>query len=122
MFLIEPVNISESEERITTIGWERNKKNQLHPRIVDMSSSMNTEKLAESAVNLNLKVFKVPIRKFKISFASKVKISLRIFILNKLMKWRIAPDIDLEVIKNQKCLLLGSGTLGCNVARCLMVN
>ena len=56
MLLIEPVSISESEERITTIGWERNKKNQLHPRIVDMSSSMNTEKLAESAVNLNLKV------------------------------------------------------------------
>jgi ubiquitin-like modifier-activating enzyme ATG7 len=57
-----------------------------------MSNSMNTEKLAESAVNLNL----------------------------KLMKWRIAPDINLEIIKNQKCLLLGSGTLGCNVARCLM--
>jgi hypothetical protein len=72
VFLIEPVNISESEERITTIGWERNKKNQLHPRIVDMSSSMNTEKLAESAVNLNLKVFKVPTRKYKILFAYKV--------------------------------------------------
>ena len=56
LFKIERVDISESEERITTIGWERNKKNQLHPRIVDMSSSMNTEKLAESAVNLNLKV------------------------------------------------------------------
>ena len=76
-----------------TIGWERNEKNQLHPRVVDMSNSMNTEKLAESAVNLNL----------------------------KLMKWRIAPEIDLDLIKNQKCLLLGSGTLGCNIARCLLV-
>ncbi len=90
--MIEAVEIG-PEERITTIGWERNEKNQLHPRVVDMSNSMNTEKLAESAVNLNL----------------------------KLMKWRIAPDINLDIIKNQKCLLLGSGTLGCNVARCLMV-
>ena len=57
-----------------------------------MSNTMNTEKLAESAVNLNL----------------------------KLMKWRIAPLVDLDTIKNQKCLLLGSGTLGCNVARTLM--
>ena len=78
----------------TIIGWERNEKNQLQPRMVDMSKSMNTEKLAESAVSLNL----------------------------KLMKWRIMPNIDLDLIKNQKCLLLGSGTLGCNVARCLMVN
>ena len=57
-----------------------------------MSGTMNTEKLAESAVSLNL----------------------------KLMKWRIAPNIDLEIIKNKKCLLLGSGTLGCNVARTLL--
>lgn len=90
---MEIFNISENEEKINTIGWERNEKSQLHPRVVNMSGSMNTEKLAESAVSLNL----------------------------KLMKWRIAPDINLETIRNQKCLLLGSGTLGCNVARCLMV-
>lgn len=53
---------------------------------------MNSEKLAESAVSLNL----------------------------KLMKWRIMPNIDLEIIKSKKCLLLGSGTLGCNVARTLL--
>lgn len=81
------------ETPTTIVGWERNEKNQLQPRLVDMSNSMNTEKLAESAVSLNL----------------------------KLMKWRIMPNIDLDVIKNQRCLLLGSGTLGCNVARCLMV-
>lgn len=81
-----------NEERVNTVGWERNEKNQLHPRVVNMSDSMNSEKLAESAVNLNL----------------------------KLMKWRVMPDIDLNVIKNYKCLLLGAGTLGCNVARCLM--
>ena len=92
-YLIQGVEVSDSEtERINTTGWERNPVGKLHPKEVDMSDNMNSEKLAESAVSLNL----------------------------KLMKWRIAPDINLDVIRNQKCLLLGSGTLGCNVARCLL--
>lgn len=92
--LVFSVNLNQADQSsdITVIGWERNEKNLLQPKVVDMSGSMDTEKLAESAVTLNL----------------------------KLMKWRIMPNIDLEVVKNQKCLLLGSGTLGCNVARCLL--
>ena len=38
----------------------------------------------------------------------------------KLMKWRLQPEIDLEIVKNTKVLLLGSGTLGCNVSRALI--
>jgi molybdopterin/thiamine biosynthesis adenylyltransferase len=39
----------------------------------------------------------------------------------KLMRWRLIPGIDLECVANTRCLLLGAGTLGCNVARCLLV-
>ncbi|KAF2640185.1 autophagy-related protein 7 [Massarina eburnea CBS 473.64] len=73
-------------------GWERNEAGKLTSRSVDLSEYMDERKLADQAVDLNL----------------------------KLIKWRIAPSIDLDVIKNCKCLLLGAGTLGSYVSRTLM--
>ncbi|ESO04833.1 hypothetical protein HELRODRAFT_105102 [Helobdella robusta] len=86
------VRIDPQSDCPNVIGWERNSKEQLGPRFLDLSSGMDPYNLSESAVDLNL----------------------------KLMKWRLVPDLDLEVISNSRCLLLGSGTLGCNVARCLL--
>jgi ubiquitin-like modifier-activating enzyme ATG7 len=72
-------------------GWERDLHGNLRPRLIDLAQYMDPGRLADQSVDLNL----------------------------KLMKWRIAPDLDLERIKNAKCLLLGAGTLGSNVSRML---
>ncbi|RMZ27965.1 hypothetical protein D0859_07958 [Hortaea werneckii] len=73
-------------------GWERNEHNKLISRTVDLAAYMDPTKLADQAVDLNL----------------------------KLIKWRISPSIDLDAIKHTSCLLLGAGTLGSYVARGLM--
>lgn len=38
----------------------------------------------------------------------------------KLIKWRMLPGLEPERMKEQRFLLLGSGTLGCSLARTLM--
>ncbi|XP_033097274.1 ubiquitin-like modifier-activating enzyme ATG7 [Anneissia japonica] len=74
------------------VGWEKNSKQKLAPRMVNLSSSMDPARLAESSVDLNL----------------------------KLMRWRLLPSLDLDKVAQTRCLLLGAGTLGCNVARNLL--
>ncbi|KAI0088341.1 E1-like protein-activating [Irpex rosettiformis] len=75
-----------------TVGWEKNPQGKLGPRVADLAPMMDPTRLADQAVDLNL----------------------------KLMRWRILPSLDLEKVANTKCLLLGAGTLGCYVARTLM--
>ncbi|XP_075229158.1 autophagy-related 7 [Lycorma delicatula] len=74
------------------IGWERNERGKYGPMSADLSAMMDPVKLAEKGVELHL----------------------------KLMKWRLAPQLDLDVIKESRCLLLGAGTLGCSIARNLL--
>lgn len=74
-------------------GWERSGAGKVMSKVANLGEYMDPQRLADQAVDLNL----------------------------KLIKWRIAPSLDLEKIKSTKCLLLGSGTLGSYVARNLMV-
>ncbi|KAJ3200716.1 Autophagy protein 7, partial [Clydaea vesicula] len=74
------------------VGLEKNTNGKLGSRNVDLSAVMDPKKLAETAVDLNL----------------------------KLMRWRILPELNLEKISATRCLLFGAGTLGCYVARSLM--
>ena len=84
--------VSSPNDMPKVVGWERNSAGKLAGRLADLTEYMDPKKLADSAVDLNL----------------------------KLIKWRIAPTINLDKIKETKCLLLGAGTLGSYVSRNLM--
>lgn len=89
---MDPVENMEFAEMPKVTGWERSRNGKLQAQQVNLGEYMDPTKLADSSVDLNL----------------------------KLMKWRIAPNLDLDKIKNTKCLLLGAGTLGSYVSRNLM--
>lgn len=89
MDTVENMEITEMP-KIT--GWERSRMGKLQAQQANLGDYMDPARLADSSVDLNL----------------------------KLMKWRLAPELDLDVIKNTKCLLLGAGTLGSYVSRNLL--
>ncbi|KAL8105686.1 hypothetical protein AgCh_029474 [Apium graveolens] len=73
------------------VGWEFYEKGEMFSK-TNLANSMNSTLSAVTAAELNL----------------------------KLMKWRALPSLDLNTLSATKCLLLGAGTLGCQVARMLM--
>ena len=75
------------------VGWELNARNKPGPRWVNLKPLLDSTHLAIQAADLNL----------------------------KLMKWRMIPTLNVEMLqKNTKVLLIGAGTLGCSVARTLL--
>jgi ubiquitin-like modifier-activating enzyme ATG7 len=75
-----------------TVGWEPNELNKPAPKVANLKSFMDPERLMANAVDLNL----------------------------RLMRWRMWQSLDLDKVRSQRCLLLGAGTLGCAVARTLI--
>jgi len=76
---------------------EKVEEHKIHARVralkkVELKALMDPGALAEQAVSLNL----------------------------KLMKWRQAPELNLQKLTETNCLLLGAGSLGCQVARNLL--
>ena len=59
---------------------------------INLKEFLNSENIVENAADLNL----------------------------KLMKWRQVPDLDLITPQDTSCLMVGSGSLGCQVARNLV--
>lgn len=73
------------------IGWEKNNKGRLVYKKGQIQKLTN-EDMAEQSATLNV----------------------------QLMKWRMAPELKDQDLSKTKCLLLGAGTLGSYVARCLL--
>ncbi|EHA55718.1 Autophagy protein 7 [Pyricularia oryzae] len=82
----------QTSEMPKVTGWERHPSSKLQARVISLAEYMDPTRIADQAVDLNL----------------------------KLMKWRISPKLDLEAMRSLKCLLLGAGTLGSYVSRNLM--
>ncbi|KAL7592634.1 hypothetical protein Lser_V15G32357 [Lactuca serriola] len=90
--LIQPSQAWQDQDHVpNAVGWELN-KGKRSSRCINLSTSMDPTRMAISAVDLNL----------------------------KLMMWRALPSLNLTMLSTTKCLLLGAGTLGCQVARMLM--
>jgi ubiquitin-like modifier-activating enzyme ATG7 len=83
----------ESEmSKYRVVGWELNTRTKPGPRWVNLRPLLDSHHLATQAADLNL----------------------------KLMKWRMIPDLKVEQLQSTKVLIIGAGTLGCNVARVLL--
>lgn len=81
-----------SKNDVRVMGWEANARGKPGPRIMELGGILDPIRLAETSVDLNL----------------------------KLMRWRQLPSLNLEKIGQTRCLLLGAGTLGCYTARSLL--
>ena len=80
------------DQQYKVVGWEDNARGRPGPRWVNLRPLLDQRHLAIQAADLNL----------------------------KLMKWRMIPNLNVDLLQSTKVLLIGAGTLGCSVARTLL--
>lgn len=88
----EILTTSGHKTKYRVVGWELNARGKSGPRSVNLRPILDPQHLAIQAADLNL----------------------------KLMKWRQIPTLQVEKLQTTKALIIGAGTLGCNVARILL--
>lgn len=93
-FAERPVGNSLAPASLRAVGWEPNERGRPGPRIADLSRTLDPRSLMNQAVDLNV----------------------------SLMKWRLWPDLNTDVISSTKCLLFGAGTLGCAVCNSIPID
>ena len=87
-----PASVPRLPAGVRVVGWDVNSRGKPGPRSTDLSALMDPVQLSSASVNLNL----------------------------SLMRWRALPGLRLDALSAMRCLLIGAGTLGCNVARALL--
>ena len=103
------------------VGWEVNKGN-AKPNFISLAKAMDPTRYQRKLVkNCLLMWFHSPYLGHFWFMMCSLAISSADLNL-KLMKWRAVPDLNLSILSATRCLILGAGTLGCEVARLLMVS
>ncbi|VDO20296.1 unnamed protein product [Haemonchus placei] len=88
----------------TSVGWERNIQGKMVPQFADMRKIL----------------MMVPNARFHVLFLFFRLMEQSVGLNLSLMKWRLVPEMKLERYTTLKVLIFGAGTLGSNIARCLM--
>lgn len=102
------------------VGWELNNRGRKASRCISLAKTMDPNRYSAQSTTRQFRTSsQCPIVSFYMNFD---RLAVEAADLNlKLMRWRQLPSLNLSVLSSTRCLLLGAGTLGCQVARMLMV-